>query len=164
LSYPHGDDLYVLPLCCSMSIFSLVLSVLCPSYFCSFLWPYTLNLSPGITIMGNLQDGNKNFCDPRSLGESSCGWGYWQRGPWFFCCVSCWSRLLYEKIMNSVENDSISLKMTIFNFTPKLLTLNNWVPIQEKSLFFSLNITPGSNCNWTPKFQSHLQISTWFPI
>ena len=49
--------------------------------------------------------------------------------------------------MNSVENDSISLKMTIFNFTPKLLTLNNWVPIQEKSLFFSLNITPGSNCN-----------------
>jgi len=40
---------------------------------------------------------------PTLLWDSSCGWGYWQRGPWFFfCCVYCWSGLQDEEMMNSV--------------------------------------------------------------
>jgi hypothetical protein len=49
-----------------------------------------------------------------------------------------------------------------------LWPLNFWYltirSLMKKNLFFFLNVTPGSNCNWTPKFQSHLQISTWFSI
>jgi hypothetical protein len=56
-----------------------------------------------------------------------------------FCgCVSCSSGLHNEKTINSVENDTVAPEMIIFNLTPKLLILSNWVPNQEKSLFFFL--------------------------
>jgi hypothetical protein len=48
------------------------------------------------------------------------------------------------------------LKTTLFHLKwlffiwPLNFWHNNWVPNQEKSLFF-LNVTPGLNCNWTPK-------------
>jgi len=55
-----------------------------------------------------------------------------------FCgCVSCSSGLHNEKTINSVENDTVAPEVIICNLTPKLLILNNWIPNQEKSLFFS---------------------------
>ena len=167
MSYPHRDDLYVLPLCWSMSIFSLVLSVLRPSISVPFSGLYKASectqLVPRNHDHGQPARWEQKLLRPTFTRRFIVWVG--MLAAWSLIgCVSCWSGLHEdEQMMSSVENDTILLEMIIFNFTLELLTLNNWVSNQEKS-FFVLNVTLWLNCNWIPKLQSHLQNSTWFPI
>jgi hypothetical protein len=56
----------------------------------------------------------------------------------FFGSVYCWSGFQEdEEMMNSVENDTVSLEMIIFNLTVELLTLNNWVSNQENVILMN---------------------------
>ena len=106
------------------------------------------------------------YCQRMPSVRAYWGWGIaaGRRGPWLkrFWCLNCWNGSWGRRRWIVFETALFVSWKWLFSICP----MNVWHliigPLFKENfllLFFFFNFSPGSNWNWTPEFQCHLQTS-----
>jgi len=105
------------------------------------------------------------YCQRMPSVRAYWGWGIaaGRRGPWLkrFWCLNCWNGSWGRRRWIVFETALFVSWKWLFSICP----MNVWHliigPLFKDNflLFFFFNFSPGSNWNWTPEFQCHLQTS-----